>query len=230
MRGAERRGRPAPRQAPRSERPRDALAVLDLCLREGCDDAQVAWEAALAAFRLDQYDVQLTYLDKFESMTEADAWACYYRATALLELKAVDTTVNPVEAEQGKEQLPPTLQLLFQRDVDENRQVLDKRPIIVQRQPIITGSSLTSAEVRPDDQGGWLVAFTLDSQGARTFGDFTGANIGRQLAIVLDDTVYSAPVIRSPISIPTSACSLPHQDRAARMFSCSVSSRPNHAS
>ncbi len=69
-----------------TERPRDALAVLDLCLREGCEDSQVAWEAALAAFRQEQYDVQLTYLDQFEKLTEADAWACYYRATALLEL------------------------------------------------------------------------------------------------------------------------------------------------
>jgi preprotein translocase subunit SecD len=119
--------------------------------------------------------------------------------TALLELKAVDTTLNPVDVEQGKVKLPPDLQLLYQREVDENKQVVSRRPIIMQRQPIITGSSLTSAEVRPDDQGGWLVAFTLDSQGARTFGDFTGANIGRYLAIVLDDTVYSAPVIRSKI-------------------------------
>jgi tetratricopeptide (TPR) repeat protein len=69
-----------------TERPRDALAVLDLCLREGCGDAQVAWDAALAAFRLEQYDVMLTYLDRFEEMADADAWACYYRATALLEL------------------------------------------------------------------------------------------------------------------------------------------------
>ena len=104
-----------------------------------------------------------------------------------------------MDVEQGKVKLPPDLQLLYQREVDENKQVVSRRPIIVQRQPIITGSSLTSAEVRPDDQGGWLVAFALDSQGARAFGDFTGANIGRQLAIVLDDTVYSAPVIRSKI-------------------------------
>jgi tetratricopeptide (TPR) repeat protein len=69
-----------------TERPRDALAVLDLCLREGCEDAQVAWDATLAAFRLEQYDVMLTYLDRFEEMADADAWACYYRATALLEL------------------------------------------------------------------------------------------------------------------------------------------------
>ena len=119
--------------------------------------------------------------------------------TALLELKAVDTTHNPDEAAQGKAQLPADLQVLHLREVDDKRQVVDRRPIVVQRRPVITGASLTSAEVRPDEQGGWLVAFSLDSEGARVFGDFTGANVGRQLAIVLDDTVYSAPVIRSKI-------------------------------
>jgi preprotein translocase subunit SecD len=119
--------------------------------------------------------------------------------TALLELKAVDTSVNPEEVAQGKVTLSPDLQLLYLREVDDKRQVLGKRPIVVVRKPVITGANLTGAEVRPDDQGGWVVAFTLDGEGARTFGDFTGANIGRQLAIVLDDTVYSAPVIRSKI-------------------------------
>jgi preprotein translocase subunit SecD len=119
--------------------------------------------------------------------------------TALLELKAVDTTLNPDEVAQGKVTLPADLQLLNSREVDDNRQVIGKRPIIVHRRPIITGASLTSAEVRPDDQGGWLVAFSLDSEGGRIFGEFTGANVGKQLAIVLDETVYSAPVIRSKI-------------------------------
>jgi preprotein translocase subunit SecD len=120
--------------------------------------------------------------------------------TALLELKAVDTQFNPVEVEQGKVKLPPNLQLLYQREVDENRQVVGRYPIIVQRQPIITGASLSDARVQQDDQGGWAVGFSLDREGARLFGDFTGANVGRQLAIVLDDTVYSAPVVRSRIS------------------------------
>ena len=120
--------------------------------------------------------------------------------TALLELKAVDTTLNPVEVEQGRVSLPPDLQLLSLREVDEEkRQVVGKRPIIVQRRPIVTGASLTDARVQPDDQGGWAVGFTLDREGARAFGEFTGANVGRLLAIVLDDVVYSAPVIRSRI-------------------------------
>jgi preprotein translocase subunit SecD len=119
--------------------------------------------------------------------------------TALLELKAVDDSVNPEEVAQGKATLSPDLQLLSLREVDDKRQVVGKRPIVVRRQPVITGANLTSAEVRPDDQGGWLVAFSLDSEGARIFGDFTGANVGKHLAIVLDDTVFSAPVIRSKI-------------------------------
>jgi preprotein translocase subunit SecD len=119
--------------------------------------------------------------------------------TALLELKAVDTSLNPEEAASKKVALPEDVQLLYSREVDDNRQVVGKRPIIVQRKAVITGASLTSAEVRPDEQGGWVVSFALDSQGARVFGEFTEANIGKQLAIVLDDTVYSAPVIRSKI-------------------------------
>ena len=120
--------------------------------------------------------------------------------TALLELKAVDTTYNPIGVEQGKVKLPSDLQLLYQREVGASNQEVSLRPIVVQRQPILTGASLTGAEVRTDNQGGWVVAFSLDSEGARVFRDFTGANIGRQLAIVLDNTVYSAPVIRSQIS------------------------------
>ncbi len=117
--------------------------------------------------------------------------------TALLELKAVDTSLSPEEVADGKAKLPDNLQLLYTRELNDKRQVIGKRPILVQKRPVITGADLTGAEVRPDDQGGWVVAFTLDSQGARVFGDFTGANVGKQLAIVLDDTVYSAPVSRS---------------------------------
>jgi preprotein translocase subunit SecD len=119
--------------------------------------------------------------------------------TALLELKVVDATLNPLEVAQGKGALPPDLQLLYLRELDENRQVVGKRPIVVQRRPVITGASLTDANVQPDERGGWRVGFALDREGARVFAEFTGANIGRHLAIVLDDTVYSTPVIKSRI-------------------------------
>ncbi len=46
----------------------------------------------------------------------------------------------------------------------------------------------------------WVVNFTFNSVGARRFADVTRANVGRRFAIVLDDKVISAPVIREPIT------------------------------
>ena len=62
-----------------TERPRDALHVLDLSLREGSSDAQVAFDAAMLAFRLKQYDATLTYLEKFDQLAGPSLWSNYYR-------------------------------------------------------------------------------------------------------------------------------------------------------
>jgi preprotein translocase subunit SecD len=72
---------------------------------------------------------------------------------------------------------------------------------LVERRPIMTGDVLTDARVQPGGSlEGPTVDFVLDAQGARTFGDATTAKVGRQLAIVLDGHVQSAPVIREPIT------------------------------
>jgi preprotein translocase subunit SecD len=72
---------------------------------------------------------------------------------------------------------------------------------LVERRPIMTGDVITDARVQPGgSMEGPTVSFVLDAQGARLFGDATTANVGRQLAIVLDGYVQSAPVIREPIT------------------------------
>ncbi len=71
-----------------TDRPRDALHVLDLSLREGATEPRVAFNAAMLAFRLNQYDSTLTYLDRFEALGGTNrAWACYYRAVCHFELQ-----------------------------------------------------------------------------------------------------------------------------------------------
>jgi len=70
----------------RTDRPRDALAVLDLCLREGSEDPNVAWEASMTAFRTESYEPLLTYLDRYEHLQPDQPWANYFRAIAQLEL------------------------------------------------------------------------------------------------------------------------------------------------
>ena len=65
--------------------------------------------------------------------------------------------------------------------------------------PILDGSMLTNATVGFDKQNQPVINFTLNGQGAKIFGDFSGKSIGKRMAVVLDNKVYSAPVIRERI-------------------------------
>lgn len=72
---------------------------------------------------------------------------------------------------------------------------------LVERRGIMTGDVLTDARVQPGGSlEGPTVDFVLDGQGARLFGEATSRNVGRQLAIILDNFVQSAPVIREAIT------------------------------
>ncbi len=69
---------------------------------------------------------------------------------------------------------------------------------VVRKRVIVSGENLVDAQPT-FDQGLAVVAFRFDSVGARKFGDATSKNVGRVFAIVLDNKVISAPVIRSAI-------------------------------
>ncbi|MGE4294442.1 MAG: protein translocase subunit SecD [Campylobacterales bacterium] len=65
--------------------------------------------------------------------------------------------------------------------------------------PILDGERLTDARTGFDQNNRPVINFTLDGEGAQIFGNFSGRNVGKRLAVVLDDKVYSAPVIRERI-------------------------------
>ncbi len=89
---------------------------------------------------------------------------------------------------------PPGAELLPMQDNP-------KQTLAVFRHVDVDGADLTNAAAGQDNQsGGWDVNFTFNSAGARKFGDVTRNNIGRRLAIVLDNKVLSAPVIQSVIA------------------------------
>lgn len=76
----------------------------------------------------------------------------------------------------------------------------------VKSEPELTGSGLTDAQVdisqgynNPGTAGQPIISFELNRTGARKFSRVTGANIGKRLAIVMDDKVFMAPSIRSKI-------------------------------
>jgi preprotein translocase subunit SecD len=70
---------------------------------------------------------------------------------------------------------------------------------LVREIPILDGGMLTDAYVGFDKNNRPQINFTLNSEGAEIFGDFTGRSVGKHLAVVLDDKVYSAPVINERI-------------------------------
>ena len=71
---------------------------------------------------------------------------------------------------------------------------------IVKNVPVLDGAMLTDARVAFDQRtNSPIISFTLNAEGARIFGDFTGKNVGKRLAIVLDGKVYSAPRINERI-------------------------------
>ncbi len=65
--------------------------------------------------------------------------------------------------------------------------------------PVLDGSMLTDARVAYNQANQPIITFSLNSQGAKIFGDFSGKSVGKRMAVVLDDKVYSAPVIRERI-------------------------------
>ena len=71
----------------------------------------------------------------------------------------------------------------------------------VRRRVEVDGANLTNARAGQDSRTGeWVVNFQFDSVGTRRFAQITRENVGRPFAVVLDDKVITAPVIREPIT------------------------------
>lgn len=134
--------------------------------------------------------------------------------TALLEFKLVDLQ-SPIarqlpqqiegDAEANiiqefKDRIPPDDQILFERDVNKETGKITKRPFLVKRQAALTGDLLSDARVSIGQFNEPYVAITFDPVGARLFEKITEENRLGHLAIVLDDTIYSAPRINEKIS------------------------------
>jgi preprotein translocase subunit SecD len=128
------------------------------------------------------------------------------QAGGQLELKLVeDPTTYPSEAAALAAHggvLPPNTELVRGRSETRNPQNAETEVwYVLSRSPVVTGRDLRSAtENRNTDMPGqWQINFNLSAEAARRFGPFTEQNKGRNMAIVLEKKVYSAPVIQSRI-------------------------------
>jgi preprotein translocase subunit SecD len=135
--------------------------------------------------------------------------------TAQLEFKLLDEEA-PVAAElpqsilPGEEEnllkqfegkIPEGDEILFEKKVNRETGVVRKIPVLLKKQAVLTGDLLSEARVNIDQRFNEpYVSISFNATGARIFEEVTGANVKKRLAIILDNTVYSAPVIQEKIS------------------------------
>ncbi|MBZ9846398.1 protein translocase subunit SecDF [Mesorhizobium sp. CA14] len=111
--------------------------------------------------------------------------------TAKLTFQMVDTSV-PVQ-DAIKNRPPPGDSVLYSQDDPPV-------PYLVENRVIVSGEDLSNATPTYNSQTNEpVVSFTFNSRGATRFGQATQQNVGKPFAIVLDNQVISAPVIREPI-------------------------------
>jgi preprotein translocase subunit SecD len=119
--------------------------------------------------------------------------------TALLEFKLVDEEGDIDAALKGS--IPEGDIILYQRSVDPKTGGVKKVPFLLKEKTMMTGEVLKDARVALDSQFHEpYVALEFDDIGAKLFEQITGANVKKRLAIILDNHVYSAPVIQERIA------------------------------
>jgi preprotein translocase subunit SecD len=112
--------------------------------------------------------------------------------TAKLTFRMVDMSISADQAQAGR--VPPESEVL-QGTRSEGRQ-----PYVIERRIMVSGEDLTDAQPGFDQRTSEpIVTFRFNNRGARRFAQATQENVGRPFAIVLDNEVISAPVIREPI-------------------------------
>ena len=111
--------------------------------------------------------------------------------TAKLTFRMVDTSMSATDAINGRP--PATSEVLYSTDDPAVPYLVDKRVLV-------SGENLVDAQASFNQQTNEpVVSFRFDSRGAQRFAQATQQNVGRPFAIILDNQVISAPVIREPI-------------------------------
>lgn len=113
------------------------------------------------------------------------------KQTARLSFHLVSQEMSGEQALQGR---PPSgAEVMFSSDDPPI-------PYVIERREIVSGEDLVDSQPGFDQRTNEpLVTFRFNNSGARDFGRASTDNVGRPFAIILDDVVISAPVIREPI-------------------------------
>ncbi len=136
------------------------------------------------------------------------------KETALLEFKMLDEDNQmkmdfPARVPKEKEaevlqqfaaKVPEGDEILFERVVDKDTGREYRIPFLVKKRVMLTGDVLSDARVSIGQFNDPYVSIEFDTKGGREFERITSENVKKRMAIVLDNTIYSAPVIQERIS------------------------------
>ena len=120
------------------------------------------------------------------------------KKTARLEFKLVDEKGDLNAALKGD--IPTGDEILYQQKRSARTGASSTKPLLIKKQILMTGDSITDAKVQPGQMGGMIVHMDFNRAGAVQFERITGEHVRERLAIILDNRVYSAPVIKDRIS------------------------------
>jgi preprotein translocase subunit SecD len=176
--------------------PKEVRGIEDLAVRQGLEtirnriDQFGVSEPVVALQGKNQILVQLPGIKDGKRAIELIG------RTAMLEFKLVDDDHNLEDALKGN--VPPGDEILYQTGMDKDTA---RQPLLLKKRALMTGDVLTGAHVRiKSDFNEPFIPLVFDARGARLFDEITSENVGKRLAIVLDNNVYCAPVIQERIS------------------------------
>jgi len=119
--------------------------------------------------------------------------------TAMLEFKLVDEEHSLDEALKGN--IPEGDTIVYGSNQDRETGRRNSVPYLLKNKTLLTGESLESAQVKISDRfGESYVSIKFNQQGAADFERITAENVKKRMAIILDGTVHSAPVIQERIA------------------------------
>ena len=186
-----------------------SIIILELAEPEAETTKKLAVDQALETIRnrIDQFGVaepdirrqgEKRILIQLPGIRDPDRAKDLIGRTALLEFKLVDDTHDVNEAIKGN--VPAGREVLYRLEEDAASGQVTKLPFLLKKRTLLTGANLTNARVDFDQFNIPFVSINFDKRGARDFERITGDNVNKRLAIVLDDTVASAPVIQEKIA------------------------------